>query len=176
MKANQALKLRVKILETEPPIWRSIVVPSDITFARLHLILQVALGWSDSKEHQFSFAGGLGLGSADDTSGADADNERKFKLFTLVSPDKAFYYGYDFTAGWFHEITLEEVLPPEQARDGARCLGGERAAPPEGCGGPDMYQKLLQSVPAGVGSLPADFDPSAFSMQQVNDDLKALGY
>lgn len=38
---------------------------------------------------------------------------------------------------------VEELLPPQPH---ARCLGGERAGPPEDCGGPWGYEHLLEAI------------------------------
>lgn len=45
---GKVLQLKVSLLEVEPTVWRSLVVPSDITLAKLHRILQIAMGWTGS--------------------------------------------------------------------------------------------------------------------------------
>src|SRR3990172_10057059 len=46
-------QLRVTLKGSEPPIWRKVQVPSDITLSQLHDTLQIAVGWSDCYLHQF---------------------------------------------------------------------------------------------------------------------------
>jgi hypothetical protein len=37
--------LKVRLLDIEPEIWRSFVVPASITLDRLHDVIQIAMGW-----------------------------------------------------------------------------------------------------------------------------------
>lgn len=55
MMANQttAYHLRLTLRDIDPPIWRSLVVPSTITLAKLHRVFQVTMGWQFSRLHQF---------------------------------------------------------------------------------------------------------------------------
>ena len=46
-------QLKVTLLSTNPPIWRRLLVPADMTLARLHNVLQTAMGWDDGHVHEF---------------------------------------------------------------------------------------------------------------------------
>jgi Plasmid pRiA4b ORF-3-like protein len=50
-------ELKVTLRGSKPAIWRRLQVPGSIKLNRLHQVLQVAMGWTDSHLHQFSFAG-----------------------------------------------------------------------------------------------------------------------
>jgi hypothetical protein len=52
-----AVRLHVSLAEIDPPIWRRLVVPSDWTLDRLHLVLQAAFSWTDSHLHEFRIGG-----------------------------------------------------------------------------------------------------------------------
>jgi hypothetical protein len=54
-----------------------------------------------------------------------------------------FRYEYDFTADWKLDIRLERALPFDATRGLPSCIGGGRAAPPEGCAGAWDYLKRL---------------------------------
>ena len=62
------------------------------------------------------------------------------------------------------------------------CLDGERAAPPEDCGGPAGYADLLAALtdkanPQHAETLDwvgGDFDPDRFSLADINRKLSAL--
>jgi hypothetical protein len=41
------------MVETVPPIWRRIELSSQTTLKQFHRILQIALGWSNSRLHEF---------------------------------------------------------------------------------------------------------------------------
>ena len=55
-----------------------------------------------------------------------------------------FLYEYDFTAGWDHDVRLEQILPLDPWRGYPICIGGRRAAPPEDCGGAWAFLELRQ--------------------------------
>ena len=42
-----AYDLRISIQDTEPEIWRRLLVPGTITIPELHRVLQTAFGWED---------------------------------------------------------------------------------------------------------------------------------
>jgi len=45
--------VRITLEDSQPPIWRTAAVPSDITLGRLHEVIQIVMGWTDSHLHQF---------------------------------------------------------------------------------------------------------------------------
>jgi len=96
--------------------------------------------------------------------------------FSLQNPHAL--YTYDFGDGWEHSVTLEAILPQEPGLDYPRCLGGERACPPEDCGGTYGYAEFLaairdpeheehQSMLEWVGGA---FDPEHFRPEAVQFD------
>jgi len=46
--------LKVRLLDVKPIVWRRFVVPADITLDRLHDIIQIVMGWTDSHLHEFT--------------------------------------------------------------------------------------------------------------------------
>src|SRR6267143_1702787 len=45
---NESYQIKVTLLRTVPPVWRRLLVPSDITRSGLHDLLQLAMGWTDA--------------------------------------------------------------------------------------------------------------------------------
>src|SRR5262249_54872232 len=72
-------QMKVSLMDSKPPVWRRIQVPADITLAKLHQILQVVMGWTDSHLHQF-VVGGKIYGEPNPDYDFEVVNERSVKL------------------------------------------------------------------------------------------------
>ena len=91
-------------------------------------------------------------------------------------------YEYDFGDGWRHNVILEGVLLSDPDQQYPRCTDGERACPPEDCGGAPGYCRLLDSLSGSENVelekpsnwLGQNFDPEEFSPHEIEiDDPKA---
>jgi len=58
----------------------------------------------------------------------------------------AFKYEYDFGDGWEHEVLFEGTPSVDAKTKYPLCLEGERACPPEDCGGIGGYQDFLAAI------------------------------
>jgi len=171
-------QLKVTLTGSKPPIWRRILVPSNITLGRLHDILQIAMGWTDSHLHQFEHAGRLYRVPSRDWDFEPVSDERRTRLDRLLSGEKDWLrYEYDFGDGWEHRVTLEKILPLDPRLQVPVCVKGKGACPPEDIGGiwgyyaalhafndprhPDHgeYQEMFDAE---------DLDPNAFDIDEVN--------
>ncbi len=129
-------QLMVTLQHRQPTIWRRIHVPADIRLGELHEVLQVVMGWEDAHLHAFR-NGGTECGEPDPQFPGGMRTERNDPLGQVASVGDTFWYEYDFGDGWLHAIRVEQTLPGDTPHP--RCVGGERAAPPEDCGGPPGY-------------------------------------
>lgn len=130
-------RLQVTLREVQPVVTRVIDVPADSTLPELHDLLQVAVGWTDSHLHQFVTADKTAYGvPSDDDDWMEQQDEAKHHLKELSTP---FTYLYDFGDGWEHDV---EILGT--GADKVGCVFGEGACPPEDCGGPGGYERLLE--------------------------------
>ena len=92
-------------------------------------------------------------------------------------------YEYDFGDSWEHEITLDELLTATPEGRYPLCVAGERACPPEDCGGTGGYEQFIETLtdpthpdheqmrkwvglPEGVS-----FDPARFDLAEANARL-----
>ena len=166
--------LRIALDVIEPPIWRRVLVPSDLTLGELHVVIQAAMGWMDAHLHEFHH-GKKRYGVQDeeeiDSELRDEDDVRLEQL--LKKPGQALAYWYDFGDDWWHTVTLEELraVTPEE-RDVMHCLAGARACPPEDCGGPHGYAEFLESLGDPNGDartwVGPDFDPEVFDLAETD--------
>jgi hypothetical protein len=99
-------------------------------------------------------------------------------LSYLNEPGQRAGYEYDFGDSWNHQIILKEIVPREKDARYPLCVGGERACPPEDCGGTWGYETLLDVInnPAHeeheemLEWLGGQFDPERFDSATVNFD------
>lgn len=182
----EVFQLKVTLLGTMPPIWRRLLVPADLTLAQLHDVLQSAMGWQDCHMHEFS-AGHRHFGKPnpeDRLMGMPpVENERTVHLSSVLGRIGAkAVYTYDMGDSWEHGIVLEQPLPADPGTAYPVCTGGERACPPEDCGGIPGFYDLLDALgdPSHeqheelrdwVGD---DYDPDAFSIEDINQMLGLL--
>lgn len=164
--------LKVTLCEIAPTIWRRLLVPGNIRLDMLHETIQRAMGWKDTHLHEFIINGTI-YGDPDNPPEDEFVSERgtktKLKFLNLVPGDK-FVYRYDFGDDWKHEVLIEEITEPVPKECYPKCVAGERACPPEDCGGPPGYQHLLEVLKTpGTPEyrdlaewLGGDFDPEAF--------------
>lgn len=64
----------------------------------------------------------------------------------FTQPGDSFEYEYDFGDSWKHEVLLEGILLKEDGVSYPRCTAGQRAGPPEDCGGVPGYYRLLEII------------------------------
>jgi hypothetical protein len=179
-------QLKVTLLDTRPPIWRRLLVPSGFALEDLHSVIQAAMGWDDSHMHEFRI-GQKRFGKSDPSDrlmGMDPINsERTTRLYMVLGRVRAkATYTYDFGDSWEHAIVVEKVLPPEPGVHYPVCVDGKLQGPPEDCGGVPGYYNLLEAIhdpkhPEHEDLLDwvgGEFDPDAFSVEEVNRRLAAI--
>jgi len=172
-------QLKVTLEYIKPAIWRRLQVPGDITLGKLHFVLQDALGWENSHLHHF-LVGERRIGMVDiDASDDELEDEDTVKLASVAAEKSRFVYEYDFGDGWRHDIVVEKVLPGE-TKPKPLCLEGERACPPEDCGGPPGYMDLVKALKKPTKSnadlrewLGDGYDPEFFDLASTNAAIRA---
>jgi hypothetical protein len=179
--SGDVYQLKITLADIRPPIWRRVQV-RDCTLDMLHHIIQVCFGWEDYHLHAFEICGEQ-YGDPEQMQDLDATPERKMSLSRFAASRKRkFTYTYDFGDTWKHVIQIEKTLAAEPGVKYPRCIAGERAGPPEDCGGPWGYADFVDAVAdpnhprheerrEWVGD---EFDPEAFDPEKINKGLKAL--
>lgn len=181
-------QFRIVLDGAEPPIWRSIQLPSQASFWDLHCAITDAMGWDDSHLHEFQIGNrrrgariGIPMKGMDDfLFGGDAipcaaDWDVRIDTHFTRRGSRCTYL-YDFGDGWSHEVKLEAILPREPKTNYPRCLNGARACPPEDCGSLPGYEQICAVLadPAGAEGEDAEllewlgyYDPEAFDPAKV---------
>jgi len=170
-------QVHVELVGIEPPIWRQLQLPSDLTLVGLHEVIRLAIGWVGAHEHHFE----------PEPDAADAASERDrlheealLHVEDLFDPEhRGLRYLYDPEWRWEHHITIEDVLEGDPLRDYPRCVDGARACPPEASGGPQGYPSLLEAFHQPAFDEHADvvrwfgagFDPERFELEAINRRL-----
>jgi hypothetical protein len=110
---NLIYQLKVTLRGSRPPIWRRVLVPGKFSLHKLHQVIQLAMGWTDSHLHQFIIDGQYySIPSPEDFE--PVMDERRHSLSQIATREKSkFFYEYDFGDGWEHVIVVEKILSPK---------------------------------------------------------------
>ena len=188
--AKQIIEFKIELDGSEPKIWRTFQVEADTTFNQFHKIIQKVMGWEDYHMYDFKvgktnivdsrsecFGGGFDFGQPKDIKA------NKVKLADMIEKKgQKFYYFYDMGDYWEHKLTVKKIFEAEDDDiNYPVVLEGERACPPEDCGGIWGYQELLEILKDPkhpeyedriVDWLGEDFDPDYFSVEEVNKKFR----
>lgn len=188
---TRLLQLKVMLKESKPPVWRRLIVRSDMNLAQLHHIIQRAFGWMNCHLHEFRVGGYNGtvygpVGPEYDFGDPMPNDEAGATVGQNLSKEKdKLDYVYDFGDNWDHTIALEKVLEYDGG-PAARCTGGRGAGPAEDSGGVWGWEN--------IGAIMADpthpehqeyrlwlgledgevFDPKRFDAQVVDEILSEM--
>jgi Plasmid pRiA4b ORF-3-like protein len=47
-------QLHIELRDLKPAIWRRVLVPQSVTLAKLHQVIQIAMGWTNSHLREFT--------------------------------------------------------------------------------------------------------------------------
>lgn len=183
---KRVYQFKIELNDLNLPIWRRIQVPETYSFWDLHVAIQDAMGWLDYHLHAFRIADSIDksivvIGIPDEF---ESPHDKTLPGWETPIADyfdevgSAADYEYDFGDGWIHRIILDGVLVADPGTIYPICVGGERACPPEDCGGIPGYERLIHALrnPEADGSeelvewVEADFDPDRFAPDDVKFD------
>lgn len=169
-------ELTITLEDTEPLVWRKVLIHDFIELNELHMVIQLVMGWEDS--HLYSFE--INKKSYSDSESAlemDKINDAEgTQLCDVIGNTKKFLYAYDFGDDWIHQIEITAVLETDARMNYPICIAGENACPPENCGGTSGF-KNLKAILAGKDSNEKDellswiggfYNPHTFDPNFVN--------
>jgi hypothetical protein len=145
---NEVCTIRMELLDSDPLIWREVEVPTSITLKVLHDIIQIVMDWFDY--HLWEFTDGeRQFGPPIDADLGDGPRREaaKVRLRDVLRPRKTVIgYTYDFGDNWEVRLTVSSVRQGDADQYYPRLVRGERAAPPEDCGGIPGFYELLETL------------------------------
>ena len=173
----KAYQLKIVLQDSKPPIWRRVLVESDVPLSTLHVIIQIAMGWTDSHLHQFVVAGKFYGVPDPDNDFVEILDESDYGLDQLLRKEKSsIVYEYDFGDGWMHEVTLEKIMPTDPEAVLPVCIKAKGACPPENVGGIWGYYGFLEALADSdhpeheeyTEWIGEGFDPDAYDLKETN--------
>ncbi len=186
-KDNQIYQLKISIKGAKPPIWRRILVESDISFYELHNIIQNIFNWQDYHLYQFDgYKSYTDAESLEDDMGygEDLNDATEYPITSELQNEKdKVSYTYDFGDDWTHEILLEKVLVKDTKKTYPICTAGRRNGPLEDSSGIWGYSEIVYVIETNDFSNAEHlkdedgnfyyegFDPSYFNKDEVNAKL-----
>jgi hypothetical protein len=182
-KNERVFVLRLSVVGTVPPVWRRMMVRESMWLSRLHDSIQIAFDWFDYQTHAFNLEN-LRFGNPLKRNELSIEDDRDVTLVDLdLEHHERFTYGYHFGEGWQVEIHVEKTETPQKGVHYPTCLAGERAGPPEDCGGLEAYHDMLACIKephTELGRewlewLGPEYDPDACDLEKINKALKKLG-
>lgn len=152
--------------------------------SRLHDSIQVLFDWYDYQTHEFAL-GELRFGNPLKREEQVVEDDRDATLADLdLEHHASLVYRYHFNEGWEVQIAVEKQLPVKKGVHYPGCTAGERAGPPEDCGGIEAYHDMvacLNEPDTDLGRewrewLGPDYDPEVCDLDKINKALKKLGH
>ena len=183
-KYERVYQFKITLKGLKPALWRRIQVPETYSFWDLHVAVQDAMGWQDNHLHDFLIRNPhthkkerIGILNEDFDLKILPGWDRDICDYFSMKNSSATYV-YDYGDNWEHSIKLEKILPRDKEMKNPRCTDGERACPPEDCGGIHGYKEFLEAIMDPTHELHEDlltwvgenFQPEFFSPSKVRFD------
>lgn len=171
--------LRVSLRDVDPPVWRRLVVRSEMPLPKLSQALERVIGWEGYHLQMFD-VGGILFGEPDEDADYLISEKAATVKHVLPRVGASLRWDYDFGDGWEHDVVVEAIESPVEGKHYPVCLDGVRACPPDDCGGIPGYERLLAAL-ADPGDpehdellewAPDGFDPEVFDLVAANRRLR----
>ena len=211
MGMDKILQIKITLKNIEPKIWRSFLVSDSWTFDKLHRVIQKVMGWEGYHLFEFKVKKEMKTDmplSLKKMSRMDSRTIKSSSYIRITSSDEGYLeenekdpkkstikdylnaekqkidYVYDFGDTWNHEIIVEKIIEKniENLNKYPICLEGQRACPPEDCGGTGGYERIIEALktkkdPWGekiqdLKSWLGNWNPENFNIEEVNKELE----
>ncbi|HWA87265.1 MAG TPA: plasmid pRiA4b ORF-3 family protein [Opitutus sp.] len=180
---ERVFTLRLSVTGALPPVWRRIAVRESMWLSRLHDTIQILFDWFDYQMHVFNLED-LRFGNPLRRDDLSIEDDRDVTLADLDLEHRArFNYLYQFGEGWQVDVKIEKSGALQKTVHYPHCIAGERAGPPEDCGGLEAFHDMLACIKQPQTYLGREwlewlgpgYDPAACDVEKINRALKKLG-
>lgn len=194
----KAYEIKVTIKNSKPPIWRKIIIPSDISFMQLHNIIQAAFEWRSYHLYEFTFKefsdritnDGEAVEEAEffqSKKGIELRKSMGISSLNIPNPGivlfakevliedyfekvKKLTYVYDFGDWWEHTIEIVSIID--------NYIGScpvvtkfKQPSPPDDCGGIYGYYEFLEQYASGDKKLKKWAEMQGYSGEYDIDEI-----
>ena len=183
MTATSIARLKVTLNDVKPTVQRRVEVPLTIRLDRLHLVLQAAMGWTNSHLYEIR-ARDVGWGMPDLDFGEGPLDAKKARLIDVLEDAgvKTIKYLYDFGDDWEHTVKVERITDAVSSLAYPVLIDAIGRCPPEDVGGPWGYGEFLHALADPAHENHAEmaewigetFDPNAVDVEALAKDVAAL--
>ena len=183
MTATRIARLHVTLNDVKPLVQRRVEVPLAIRLDRLHLVLQAAMGWTNSHLYEIR-ARNIGWGVPDPDFGDGPLDAKKARLADVLEDvgTKTVKYLYDFGDGWEHTVKVERITDAVPGLAYPVLINATGRCPPDDVGGPWGYDEFLEALADPAHENHAEmkkwagetFDPTAVNVEVLANDVAAL--
>ncbi len=143
---SHTLDLDVTLQYIEPVIRRRIRVSAGDTLFDLYFTLINAMGWNDSHLHGFILDGVWYSAPFPDIEPLGIDERTITVGEALPKVGSRMTWLYDMGDNWEHNIEVVAIGESEPNTTYPVVIGGERACPPDDCGGVGGYMEVLETI------------------------------
>ena len=183
MTATSIARLQVTLDDVKPLVRRRVEVPLAIRLDRLHLVLQAAIGWTNSHLYEIR-AWDVGWGLPDPDFGDGPLDAKKARLIDVLEDvgTKTLKYLYDFGDGWEHTVKVERITDAIPGFAYPVLIDATGRCPPEDVGGPWGYDEFLDAIADPTHEnhvemkdwIGEPFDPKVVDVEALSKDVTAL--
>ena len=136
---SDVYQFKISLKHSVPLIWRRVLVPAIMPLAQFHIVIQALFEWEQAHLYSFYYSD---RPYDDETPGTLATQLQQLAL----KPKQTINYVYDFGDNWMHAIVLEKITTDDGSYRLPFCLAGNRAGPPEDCGGIPGYENYMNAL------------------------------
>ena len=182
MTATRIARLHVTLNDVEPSARRRVEAPLAIRLDRLRLVLQAALGWTNSPLYEIK-ARDVGWGLPDPDFGDGPLDAKKARLVDVLEDagTKTVKCLYGFGDGWERTVKVERITDAMPGVAYPVLINATGRCPPEDVGGPWGCDEFLDALadPAHENHakmknwIGENFVPTAVDVEALADDVAA---